>query len=155
MLVAIQLLWKYGNRNIYNGAIKGLYISDISGVWYTDLRGLPSGILFGRVWTLIKYRTTKNSTRCPATSNSGPLSPDYVPYASTREPQHAWSSDATPCTPPSQSSPFHAGCCTPFLHILAFSTHTFDINNACTYCIISVLWCHCQRDINVRPHTLC
>ena len=31
------------------GDIKGLDISAIFGVRYTDLRGLPSGIFFGRV----------------------------------------------------------------------------------------------------------
>jgi len=36
-------------RNTYNLAIKGLDISAIFGVRYTDLRRLPSEIFFGRV----------------------------------------------------------------------------------------------------------
>ena len=75
---AIQLLLQCGKRNIYNGTIKGLDISAIFGVRYTDLRGLPSGILFRRVWSLIKYRTTENSTRCPLPPKFGPVRPDYV-----------------------------------------------------------------------------
>ena len=32
---------------------------------YTDFRGLPSGLLLRKVWSLENNRATKNSTRCP------------------------------------------------------------------------------------------
>ena len=70
MFVVIQLLWKCGKKNIYNGAITGLDIRPIYVVRYTDLRGLPCGI------SLIKYRTTKNSTRCPLPPKFGSVRSD-------------------------------------------------------------------------------
>ena len=61
---------------------------------YTDLRRLPSGILFGRVWRLIKYTTTKNSTRCPLPPKFGLVRPDYNDNDclrhSSRRPSAVW-----------------------------------------------------------------
>ena len=43
----------------------GLNVNAIFGVRYTDLRGLPSGILLRKVLSLENDRAKKNSTRCP------------------------------------------------------------------------------------------
>ena len=60
----------------------GRNVSAIIGVRYSDLRVLPSGILFGKGLSLIKYMTTQNSTRCPLPQILGPMRPNYMRFAS-------------------------------------------------------------------------
>ena len=49
------------------------------------MRGLPSGILFGRVCSLIEIQDNQNSTSCPLPPNLDPCAPTNVVLKTANE----------------------------------------------------------------------